>query len=72
MPTVYMYRQNCVHMFLVCALILTHITCMNENEAHTHLVELPSCFSHQHDQHPLFLVNGDCTSVSAFIMGGWN
>ena len=28
------------HMFLVCALTLTHMTCININEAHTYLVAL--------------------------------
>ena len=28
------------HMFFVCALILTHMTCINIDEAHTYLVAL--------------------------------
>ena len=46
---VYIYGQNFVHTFLVCAQSLTHITCINKNEAHActscSIEELSSDFS---------------------------
>ena len=43
--------QNCVHMFLVCAQILTYVTCISENEAHIScsIERLSSGVSCQHD-----------------------
>ena len=63
-----------MHTFLVCAEILTHITCINRNEAHAHLVALKNCpvifQSRQHGQPPL-LVIGELSECMV-IKGGGN
>ena len=60
-------------MFLVCAQILTHITRINENEAHPSLIpnsieELSGCFH----VNMINLVIGELTNLSVFIKGGQN